>query len=500
MINIDLSIPQWLIKHVEGLTPECEEIYLVGGAIRNLIRETEIDDFDFVVKTKPNNAARYIANQCNGDFYILDRERQTARAIIEDGERLVKLDFALINGGSIEKDLAMRDFTINAMAIAIPFDNRIIDPTGGIDDLTENTLRPCSATSFIDDPVRTIRYIRFLFEMGMQATAEVEDFVKQAVPLLARVSPERQRDALLDVIKVANAKAAFNEMRKLGLISRLFPGAEKLPDVELSLPHTYNGWDHTMHVIQYSQQFLMELDLAPSRSEIHPRITEAIHRLARYHDKLHSFFLDDISSGSSKYQLLILSAFFHDLAKGIVEYEFKEERKKFPGHARRGAQIVKDWARKYSFSNKEIFYLESIVRTHMKVSRPEMIASDTKNVSIFRFFRRAGDAGILTAILHLADVLTTYENALDDARWDEALMAVDGIFNAYFFHYEELIDPPLILNGKEVMELFNLKPSRKVGELLALLQEAQVSGVVSDRQQGQKFLKELVDKQEGQGL
>jgi hypothetical protein len=100
----------------------------------------------------------------------------------------------------------------------------------------------------------------------------------------------------------------------------------------------------------------------------------------------------------------------------------------------------------------------------------------------------------------LADVLTTYENALDDTRWDEALMAVDGIFNAYFFHYKELIDPPLVLNGKEVMELFNLKPSRKVGELLTLLQEAQVSGVVCDRQQGQNFLKELVDKQEGLGL
>jgi len=328
--------------------------------------------------------------------------------------------------------------------------------------------------------------------MKFMAEPGVKKLVKEAVPLLERVSKERQRDALLDVINVSNVHEAFNYMLEIGLIAQLFPKAEDLQDVELSLPHTYNAWDHTMQVMHYCQQIMVMLDLAPPLAAYHPRLVEALNRLNRHFDHIQKYINECISSDRTKYQLFILSAFFHDLAKGVVDNEFKGDRRKFPGHAKRGADLVRDWSEAYNFSKKECNYLYSIVRMHMKVSRPEMINISTKNVSVYRFFKRAGEAGVLTALLHLADVLTTYEEAMTDDRWDDAVTAADTIFDAYFINYDELVNPLPLVNGNELMQMFGLRPGREIGDLLGALQEEQASGTVHNHQQALSFLKKRI--------
>jgi poly(A) polymerase len=494
MLSFREYLPVWLMDLSESLLTTCDEIYLVGGAIRNLLGGAEIDDYDFVVKRNAIDAARQAANLLIGDFYILDHHRQTARAIITAENKHVKLDFALFNGKDIIDDLTGRDFTINAMALRVPVDDQLLDPTGGAEDIREKKLKPCSDSAFTDDPVRTIRFVRFLQEMDLKTDPKIENMVNDAVPLLGQVSKERQRDALLDVISTANLRDAFNYMLKIGLIYELFPGADHLKDVDLSLPHTYNAWDHTMQVMHYCQQLMAMLGFAPPLAVYHPRLIEAFNRLDQHIENLRIFFQQPITDSRTKYQLLILSAFFHDLGKTVVKHNLEEDRKRFPGHAKRGAKLVRDWSKKINLSNKESDYLYSIVRMHMKVSRPELINDALKNVSVYRFFKRTGEAGVLTAILHLADVLATYENAMTDNRWDEAMTAAHIIFDAYFVNFEALINPTPLVNGRELIQLFGLQPGKQIGSLLDALQEEQVSGNVQDRQQALAFIQKRISK------
>ena len=492
MPDVRSGLPEWIVQKVDSLQKTCDEIYLVGGAIRDLILGIQADDYDFVVKKGAVSAAQTMANAMGGDFYILDKQRQTARAIVAKNNAQIHLDFALFNGKNIIEDLQARDFTINAIALRLPEAGEFLDPTGGKEDLKNKRLKPCSRTAFIDDPVRTIRYVRFLEEMGFDPIPEIEDLIKEALPKLDQVSCERQRDALMDMIRVANLQNAFNYLLDIGLIPTLFPGAEHLKEVALSPPHTYNAWDHTMQVMHYCQQLMMCFDLAPSLPNTHPRIQQALLHLKKYHSSLQIFFQQPVTPGRNKYQLLAVSALYHDYAKGVVEFEFKGERKKFPGHAKRGAKIVRDWAKRNNLSKNETRYLHDIVRMHMKVSRPEMLDEKDNRINIYKFFKRAGDAGILTCILHLADVLTTYEDAMTDDRWIEALSAVEKIFDAYFFHYDEIVDPVPLINGSELMRIFDISPGKQVGYLLGKLQEAQVSKKVSSHDQAVAYVNEII--------
>jgi len=495
MTDIKASLPEWLKELTKILQPNCKELYLVGGVLRNLMLGKSVEDYDFVVPQNAIECAKKASDILSGKFYILDNERKTARALIPIDSLIIKLDFALIIGNSIFDDLKARDFTINALALRLPHDDSVIDPTGGLDDLRKRRLRPCSSTSFIDDPVRIIRYVRFVEEFDLDFEPKTFKMAQEASWLLDNVSGERQRDSLLQMISVSNVKSAFDLLLEIGCVPYLFAGLDKLNKVELSLPHTYNVWDHTMQVMHYCQQMMAGMELTQSICPVHPRIKQAIAQLKPYQSSIQAFFLDSVSTGRTKYQLLILAALFHDAAKGVVAYQFKEERRKYPGHAKVGAGLIRRWAKDKGFSKKEAAYLYNTILMHMKVSSPKMIKAETKRLFVHRFFKRAGEAGILTAVLHLADVLTTYEAAITDVRWDQALTVVENILNAYFFHYDEIIKPPLLLNGRDVMLQLEIDPGKKVGYLLNKLEEAQVLGLVTDRQSALKYLLSRKDSQ-----
>src|SRR5262249_27757270 len=120
-----------LIDKVRDLLPD-QEIYLVGGAVRDMLRNRLSHDLDFALPGNGISLARRVANTLQADFMILDADRDTARVIVteEDGFRTF-LDFATYRGGaSLEADLRARDFTINAIAYNI-HNGTIIDPLNG---------------------------------------------------------------------------------------------------------------------------------------------------------------------------------------------------------------------------------------------------------------------------------------------------------------------------------------------------------------------------------
>ena len=136
-----------LIDKVREILPD-QEIYLVGGAMRDMLLGRSSHDLDFALPANGISLARRVANALKADFLALDQERDTGRVIFTeaDGTRTF-LDFATYRGRDLKEDLHARDFTINAIA----FDLRtrtLLDPLNGTSDLRAKIIRACSSTSF----------------------------------------------------------------------------------------------------------------------------------------------------------------------------------------------------------------------------------------------------------------------------------------------------------------------------------------------------------------
>jgi tRNA nucleotidyltransferase/poly(A) polymerase len=187
-----------LISQLNELKPAGARVYLVGGAVRDILLQRTGKDFDLACSFDTRIIARALADRQKGDFYLLDAKRNTSRVILhESNGRRVFYDFARLQGSSIEDDLQTRDFTINAMALDLDAPDALIDPQGGARDLKDRILRACSPNSFADDPVRVIRAVRYAIGLDLTITPETLMGLKAAVPLVNQISRERNRDELL---------------------------------------------------------------------------------------------------------------------------------------------------------------------------------------------------------------------------------------------------------------------------------------------------------------
>ena len=477
----------------------CGDIFLVGGAIRNSFFKIKVQDYDFIVKDNPVKIAKRIADFFHGNYYVMDKTRGTARALISlNGEKL-KVDVAQMVGDSINADLSKRDFTINAIAKRIPATNEIIDPLGGESDILNSILRPCSPTSFEDDPVRVIRAVRFINEFDLSFNSLDIDRLRITAGSLNIVSGERKRDEIVNILDKTDVKQALINMLEFGILEKIFPEVAILEKVELDPPHAHNAWEHTLQVVTYCQQLLDLCSGNIGMKWINPRVDQAFREIKKFQQLISDDLGNPITPERSKRSLLLLAGIFHDTGKGIIEPFIKENRKCFPKHAKVSSRVIKVKAREMGFSKNEIDFLVHIVHFHMKPSQSAFIAQNEKDIHIHRFINKVGPAGVLIGLLHLADVLATYEGTITDERWDRTISVVYNIFDAYYFRFNEIIHPPKIIDGNDLVNEFNLPPGKNIGRLLGLVVEAQVVGAIHNKKQAKKFIDELLANEENQG-
>ena len=146
-----------LVEEIKRLLTPDQEIYLVGGGVRDMLLQRESPDLDFALPADAIQIARRVANKLKADYFTLDEARDIGRVIVTDqyGKRSF-LDFNRFQGGQdIELDLKERDFTINALAYDLR-NGSILDPLGGGRDLHTKKIRACSADAFKRDPVRIL--------------------------------------------------------------------------------------------------------------------------------------------------------------------------------------------------------------------------------------------------------------------------------------------------------------------------------------------------------
>ncbi len=485
-----------LIEKLKMILPPEQELYLVGGAVRDLFLKRLSRDFDFALPSNGIPLARKIANQLHADYITLDSERDTGRVIVTeaDGTRTF-LDFASYRGDSLEGDLRGRDFTVNALAYDLRNDT-IIDPLEGAADLRAKRIRACSPTSFLDDPVRILRAVRMAAAFGFQIEKNTRELMKQAADQIGRVSPERLRDELFKILEGPKPDASIRALEMLGVIGHLMPELIEMKGVEQSPPHVYDVWTHTLAVLGELENILSALRVGYSGDETTDLFTGLLTlRLGRYREKFTEHFAASLNTDRSVRSLLFFAALYHDARKPQTKsWDETKNRLRFFDHDIQGAETAAERAHFFNLSNDEIQRLKVIIKEHMRIHfHGSRMAGEGKSPSrraIYRFFRESGEAGVDLVLLGLADLRGTQANALTQETWAAYLDVSRILLENYWEKPQETVAPPRLVDGNDLMRELELQPGPLIGELLEAIREGQATGRIETREQAMEYARE----------
>ncbi len=501
MEEIKLSVTpevSLLIDRVKRLlTKENFQSYLVGGLVRDLLMGRDSGDIDIAVSANALDVAASIAGSLNGKYVPLDEVNGVGRVIVTDADTATKreIDFSTIPD-TIEHDLARRDFTIDALAVALaditPADTgeevlritELIDPFDGQGDLNRGIIRAVSDTTFTSDPARLLRAVRLAAELDFTIASETESLIRDANHMIGTVAGERIREELLRLLAGPQAASVLDYLDRLGLLTELVPELSPARGVDQPLIHY---WD----VFQHSIQTVAAVEFLLGEGEWHYASTEVLTTVP-WSTELRQHFNQEVSSGSTRKSLLKVAALLHDIAKPRTKSVDADGRARFLGHPNEGADLAVSILERLRFSARETKMVELEVKNHL---RPEQMSNlgMPSHRAVYRYFRDTGDTGIDILFLNLADHLATRGPELELAGWHEHARRVAYVLNKRF-EEESLTTPPKLVDGHDLITIFGIQPSPQIGELLEAVREAQATGELTSREQALEFINEWLAK------
>jgi len=482
-----IKIPEWPWHIVCRLAGErAVRIWLVGGAVRDLLLGRPVHDWDFLVERDALELARNVANVLGGDYYPLDVEREIGRVLLrKPGQGRVELDFSTLREADLEGDLRVRDFTINAMAADM--NGVVSDPTCGLVDLRACRVRVTGEHSFARDPIRLLRAVRMEAELGFEIEPETGELMHRDAGLLFLSSPERLRDEFVRILALPGLYVSLRRLDEFGLLARVIPELESLKGVSQSLPHRFDVWTHTLLVMDTLEGLLALLIGMPGRSRGGADIPRAawgeLERvLGQFANELAAHLALEVTPGRDRAVLLKLAALLHDVGKPFTRSQDEDGHIHFYEHERVGAGLARERLREMRFSRDEIARVESLIAHHM---HPAHLAQDEKITrrAVYRYFRATGNTGVETVLLSLADHLATWGAHLQMERWARRLEVAEMLLSHYFEYHAETVMPPLLITGDELMAALGMTSGPEVGKLLEAVREAQAAGDISTREE-----------------
>ncbi len=194
--------------------------YLVGGMVRDTLLNYQRNylDLDFVLPEFTIETAKKIADKYNTGFVVLDAKRNIARVVFEQGT----VDFAQQEGDTIEQDLRRRDFTINAISYNF-YQQKLLDPLNGLEDLATKTIKMISIKNLEDDPLRLLRAYRQAAQLNFTIEEKTRQTIIQLSPLITQVAPERVQTELNYLLGNFRGSQWLVYMEQDGLLKHWFP-------------------------------------------------------------------------------------------------------------------------------------------------------------------------------------------------------------------------------------------------------------------------------------
>lgn len=469
------KLQQWVISQSEFsllLTIGRElgvDIFLVGGLVRDRLLKMETKDVDLTLSGQALKAAKIFADRIKGTFVLLREKEEMARVVMPDRT----FDFAAFRGTDLEADLRGRDFTINAISLPlaqafsqgdwVPY-----DPLNGTKDLQDRVLRMTAPDCFQQDPLRMLRTFRLSAQLGLTIDPDTLEAIKQLAPILTQSAPERIHYEWMTWLLQPVSFHAIQEMEEVGLFKVLFPEMALLKKINQDRHHHLNAYEHSLLALQCLEELIQGRIPLPKNLETEKNV-----------------YLKE----TNKAAWLKWAALMHDLGKASTGDE-KQGHKTFYGHAEVSKQQFALIASRYRLSNHEKTCMDRMIGLHM---RPlYLIQEDYKNTltqrALIRFVREAGEE--LTGILMLAltDSLAAQgkekpkdlEDRLKDL-WRRAISVRDKIIRP-------LEGSPPLVSGKDLIEL-GLTPGPLFRTVLSEIQEAQLEGKISSREEALAWIK-----------
>ncbi len=448
------------------------KLYLVGGALRDLMleRRKENPDFDFCLKRGAINFGRKLAQELKAGFVVLDAEHAACRLVKKAGRLMYTLDFTDFRAPSLEKDLLHRDFTINSMAVGLgdavgssDLEGLIIDPYSGSKDLENRLIRVTGKNSFKEDPLRILRAFSFSCMLGFGLDKDTLKLARACKKLIPKVSGERVREELFKIFDTPGAYESLVVLDKLKIFEIIFPEIKAMRGIGQGPYHHLDVWQHTLETLK---QFELLMEAVKLDTQI-----------SRY-------LGEELSSMRKRSSLLKLACILHDVGKPKA---LRREKGKiiFHGHERVGLGMTRAVCRRLKLANDETRSLERIVLWHL---RPGYLADNGRPTerAIFRYFRDAGSDALAVLLLSLADQRATkgpLTTALSRTRHEKTVKAL--IRRLLDKHKEKKQKP--FLNGNDLMRRFKLQPGPLIGKILLGLEEAQAIGKVRNKEEAYKF-------------
>ncbi|MBA7628873.1 CC-adding tRNA nucleotidyltransferase [subsurface metagenome] len=486
----------WLLlsKLSSFLAGQDIESYIVGGWVRDVLLGRDTADIDFAVSSDALEVAPRVATALGGKYVLLDRANRVARVVLVDREATSpgvqhELDFSTIKG-NIERDLARRDFTINAMAVSLSqfgkdfSDIQLIDPFDGREDLRRGIIRVVAEKAFASDAARLLRAVRLAAELDFNIEKKTEALIRHSSHLLASIAGERVREELLRLLAVSGAGQFLSYLDELGLLTVVFPELAQTKGVEQPKEHFWDVFEHSLQTVLAVDFLLRQGAWEYADGEVLAAVPWS-GVLAQHFDR-------EVSSGSTRKVLLKLAALLHDINKPQTKAIDAGGRMRFLGHAKEGAATVANMLERLRFSSKEIKLVETEVRHHLRPGQMSQDGLPTRR-AIYRYFRDTGEAGIDILFLSLADHLATRGPNLDLAGWQEHTRLVDCVIGRHF-EQENIVRPPKLVDGHDIINIFGVSPGPEVGEVLEVVREAQASGEVTTREEALSFIEGLKKK------
>ncbi|XOA42741.1 MAG: CCA tRNA nucleotidyltransferase [Candidatus Nealsonbacteria bacterium] len=456
-----MDIPKEVKFVIEKLKNKKFEAYIVGGCVRDFLRNVEPEDWDITTNAKPKEIQQIFPKSFyKNKFLTVTVQTESKNPKLKEIEiTTFRLETRYTDkrhpsevkfAKTVKEDLARRDFTVNAIAIEVPRSKvkvqsselKIVDPFNGQKDLENKIIRAVGNPEkrFSEDALRMLRGVRFAVKLGKNWKIEEKTAkaIKKNSIWLQAISKERIRDEFMKIIMAERAAEGIELLRKLDLLKYIIPEIEEGYGIAQNKHHIYNCYEH----------FVRSLDYAAKRS-------------------------------FNKY--VRLAALFHDIGKPRTKRGEGPDAT-FYGHEIVGARMTIQILNRLKFPKKEIEKIAKLVRYHLFYYNPGEVGES----SVRRLVRQVGPENMEELLqVRMADRIGSGVPKAEPYKLRHLRYIIEKVSQ------DPISSKMLKVNGNDIMRILKIKPGPKIGQVLGML----LSYVLENPEKNKKeFLEKEIKK------